>query len=517
MQKEKKLIEQNKKGKLDWTYKPKYMNISKSMIPLEHFNKRSETNEGKDKEDFLAKKIFYDNLLTKDNTNINNNISDYKEYLRDIEKNKDNKINKIINNGNSFGHNFSFKLKDVKLLSYKEEKKEDIKVKKKENQEIDIVKLLRYTKRGNRKWFENNLRQRSKNRINSFKNNFKKKKTLFSSSSAVNLRRKKLLNKPNEDNYNKNYEETYNENNMLGATSSTTFSNFKNTIKTVKNEAEMMKYINQNFDIKRNTMEGFFKRSALPKLEEYEIMFKTRNNFRNMNKKNNFDQDQNNINYNRKNSSNGGNKKNLKDELINMDILKDFQKTYNLKKLKWAEEDKEKERIKKKEQEIIEETKKYLKEIKQVKRQAHLYVDPYSKRDELINNRIKLFTRSLNGHFYSQGKMQNKLDDFNNYIETKEYEKKKNDEILSRTMKEEERKRREEDDVYKLLEKIRRNLEIENMNKKEVGDIRKNYKFISTLKMCKNEDQDQPYKEYKEIYEIIKDKNRRREVENNYI
>ena len=517
MQKEKKLIEQNKKGKLDWTYKPKYMNISKSMIPLEHFNKRSETNEGKDKEDFLAKKIFYDNLLTKDNTNINNNISDYKEYLRDIEKNKDNKINKIINNGNSFGHNFSFKLKDVKLLSYKEEKKEDIKVKKKENQEIDIVKLLRYTKRGNRKWFENNLRQRSKNRINSFKNNFKKKKMLFSSSSAVNLRRKKLLNKPNEDNYNKNYEETYNENNMLGATSSTTFSNFKNTIKTVKNEAEMMKYINQNFDIKRNTMEGFFKRSALPKLEEYEIMFKTRNNFRNMNKKNNFDQDQNNINYNRKNSSNGGNKKNLKDELINMDILKDFQKTYNLKKLKWAEEDKEKERIKKKEQEIIEETKKYLKEIKQVKRQAHLYVDPYSKRDELINNRIKLFTRSLNGHFYSQSKMQNKLDDFNNYIETKEYEKKKNDEILSRTMKEEERKRREEDDVYKLMEKIRRNLEIENMNKKEVGDIRKNYKFISTLKMCKNEDQDQPYKEYKEIYEIIKDKNRRREVENNYI
>ena len=113
--------------------------------------------------------------------------------------------------------------------------------------------------------------------------------------------------------------------------------------------------------------------------------------------------------------------------------------------------------------------------------------------------------------------MQSKLNDFNNYIETKEIEKKKNDEILSKTMKEEEKKRKEEAEEFKLMAKIRKNLENENENNDEVGDIRKNYKFISTLKMCNNEDKDQPYKEYKEIYEIIKDKNRNRENENNGI
>ena len=514
MGKDKRLIEQNQKGKLNWTYKPKYMNVFRNMIPLEQFNNINEISEGKEKEDILAKKVFYDNLLTKDNLNINNNISDYKDYLKDIEKNNDSKINKIINNGNTFGHKFSFNIKDIKLLSYKEEKKEDIKIKKKENPEIDIVKLTRYTRRGNKKWFQNNLKQRSKNRINSFKMNLQKKRPIFSSSSAVNLRQKKLLNKPNEDNNKQNYENSYNDNNIMGLTSSTAFSNFKNTIKTVKNEAEMVKYISQNFDKKRNTMEGFFKRSTLPKLEEYEIMFKTRYNFGK--NKNNFGEEDN-INNNLRNNLNTGSKKNLKDELVNMDIFEDFQKTYNIKKLKWAEEDKEKERIKKKEQQLIEDTKKYLKEIKQVKRQAHLYVDPYSKRDELINNRIKLFTRSLSGPFYSKKKMQSKLNDFNNYIETKEIEKKKNDEILSKTMKEEEKKRKEEAEEFKLMAKIRKNLENENENNDEVGDIRKNYKFISTLKMCNNEDKDQPYKEYKEIYEIIKDKNRNRENENNGI
>ena len=299
----------------------------------------------------------------------------------------------------------------------------------------------------------------------------------------------------------------------MGMTSSTAFSNFKNTIKTVKNEAEMIKYINQNFDKKRNTMEGFFKKIALPKLEEYETMFKTRNGFRKLKNKNNNYKNEKEIN-NLKNNLNNINKENLKDELINMDIFEDFQKTYSIKKIKWAEEDIEKERIKQKEKEVIEETKKYLKDIKLVKRKPHLYVDPYSKRDELINNRIKLFTRSLSGPFYSQKKMQSKLNDFNNYIELKEIEKKKNDEILSKTLKEEEKKRREQAAEFQLMEKLRKNLEDENSrNNNYVGDIKKNYKYITTLKMCKNEDIDQPYKDYKEIYEIIKDKKRNGEYD----
>ena len=494
-------------NELDRTYKPRFKNISKNVLSANKIFKRNESTEGKEKEDFITKKAFFDNLVNKDHQNINNNISDYKEYLKDIEKTKDNSINRIINSGNNFGHNYSFKFNDIKLLTYKEEKKEDTKINKKENPEIDIVKLMRYTKRGNKKWFQNNLKQRSINRLNSFKNKFKKKRTIFKSSSAINIRGKKnLLNKnKNEEEYNKQNENSNNDINMMGATTSTAFSNFRNTIKTVKNEAEMIKYINENFDKKRNTMEGFFKRNALPKIEEYDIMFVTRNNFRKVkNNKNNDLKDENVINN--KNNLNGNNKHNIQDKLVNMEIFEDFQKTYNEKKIKWKEEDIEKERIKQKEKELIEETKKYLKEIKQVKRKPHLYVDPYSKRDELINNRIKLFTRSLSGPFYSQKKMQNKLNDFNNYIELKEIEKKKNDEIFSKTLKEEEKKRREEGEEYKLMAKIRRNLAKDNSDRSDIGDIRLNYKFISTLKMCKNEDKDQPYKDYKEIIEIIKDK-----------
>jgi len=99
-----------------------------------------------------------------------------------------------------------------------------------------------------------------------------------------------------------------------------------------------------------------------------------------------------------------------------------------------------------------------------VKRNAQLYVDPYSKRDKLINNRIKLFTRSLSGPLYSKKMIQSKLDDFNNFIELKEIEKKKNDENFAKTLKEEELKRREEDEEFKLMMKIKKNLEKENMN-----------------------------------------------------
>ena len=62
-------------------------------------------------------------------------------------------------------------------------------------------------------------------------------------------------------------------------TNTTTFINFRNTIKTVKNETEMIKYIDQNFSRKRKTMEGFFKRNALPNIEDYDEMLRTKSNF----------------------------------------------------------------------------------------------------------------------------------------------------------------------------------------------------------------------------------------------
>ena len=494
----------NKLKKLEWKYKIPFNknNINKSMAVIK---KRLKLNETENDEDVMdSKKKFFNNLIKKDTNNINSNINDYKEFLKDVEKSKEKDINKIINNG-SFGHHYSFKIEDIKLLSYKEEKKEDIKVNKKYNPEIDIVKLIRYTRRGNRKWFQNNLKLRSKNRINSFKKKFNNKKA---SSSEINIREKKYIkNKDKSDDKFDKYEVS--DINTMGMTSTTAFSNFRNTIKTVKNEAEMIKYIDQNFDRKRKTMEGFFKRNALPNIEDYDVMFKTKSNFKNMNKINeNLENNEKNLNenINLKRSCNASNKFNYKDHLIKADIYESFKKAYNDKKIEWIKEDIQKEEIKKKEKELIEKTKQYLKEIKKVKRKAQLYVDPYSKRDELINNRIKLFTRSLSGPLYSKKMLQSKLDNFNNYIELKEIEKKKNDENFAKTLKEEELKRREEDEEFKMMMKIKKNLEKENTNNDE--DIKLNYKFISTLNMCKKDDKNKPYKDYQEFYEIVKDKKR---------
>ena len=510
----------NKKGiskpKLDWV-KHFIKNIIKSKLnkDAKDSDKSNETTDNKEDE-HSTKKIFFDNLLLKDNQNINDNIRSYKEYLKDIEKSKDNKISRIINSGNTFGHQYSFKLKDIKLLSYQEEKKEDTKINKKENNEIDIVKLIRYTRKGNKKWFLNNLKLQCKNRFNSFNNKLNRNKTAIVSVSPINIRNKKYLNKTIDDNILNNENS---DNNVMGRTSSTAFSNFKNTIKTVRNEAEMVLYISQNFDKKRNTMEGFFKRSSLPKLEEYEMMFKTKNNFRNKNKNIEINLENENVinnmkqNLNLKNNLNINDKYNLKNELVNMDIFEDFHKTYINKKVQWAKEDIKREIIKKKEKEVMEETKKYLKEIKKVKRTPNLYVDPYSKRDDLINNRIKLFTRSLSGPFYSQKQLESKLNDFYNYIELKENQKNKNDEKFSKIIKEEENKRKEQTQIFKLKTKIRNNLQNENVDNDEAKDVKLSYKFISSLKMSKNEDKEQPYKDYKEIFKIIKEKKRNGEYD----
>ena len=48
------------------------------------------------------------------------------------------------------------------------------------------------------------------------------------------------------------------------------FSNFKNTIKTIKNEAEKSYYLNDNFSKKRKAMNNLFNDDFLPKIDDYE-------------------------------------------------------------------------------------------------------------------------------------------------------------------------------------------------------------------------------------------------------
>ena len=169
-----------------------------------------------------------------------------------------------------------------------------------------------------------------------------------------------------------------------------------------------------------------------------------------------------------------------------------------------------KETIKKEKLSHIARTKKYLDEMEHFKRKPHLFIDPYSRRDELINNRIKLLTRSLSGPIYSQKKFQNKIDEFNNFIEQKEKEIISNNKIMAETLKKEQSKSMEKDAEAQIKQKMKNNFEKEEKNKnKNDDDIKLNYKFIATLKATKKKHKNRSYQDYQEFLEIVKDKQRK--------
>jgi hypothetical protein len=275
-------------------------------------------------------------------------------------------------------------------------------------------------------------------------------------------------------------------------------------------------------------MAGFFKRTNLPEIKELEEeqTYKTPNNFRkivNDNKDINEFSKTFNINSSQKQknglrSTKGSqNNLNVKNELINQKIFADLQRTYDDKKKIWEKEDLMKENIKKEKMSHINNTKKYLEQMAHFKRKPHLFIDPYSKRDELINNRIKLFTRSLSGFFCTEKKYQNRIDEFNNYIEQKENEIKSNDKIMAETLKKEKSILDETDEEFQLKQKMKKNLENEEQNKKEEIDIKLNYKFIPTLKATKKKNKNKSYKDYQEFFEIVKNKQKNGEYDINNI
>ena len=492
----------------------------------------------KEKDMINSKKEFLDNLLKKDNKNINDYILEYKLFLSQIKNSNINNLSQLINDKNNFGKKFSFNAGNVQLLSYQEEKKETVKKVKKEVHEVNMNNLIKYTKRGNRKWFLNNIKEVSQKRQNSFRKKINQKKhiyntyNIYSNGIAKSKSDKNIFEITNNNNNGKiseiNDNNNFNNGDITGKTSSTTFSNFRNTIKTVKNEANNIRKIGQNFDIKRKTMAGFFKRMNLPQIKEIkqEQVYKTRNNFRKIiNDNNNINKFSKTFNINssqkQKNGlrSTKGSQKNLnvKNELINQKIFADLQRTYDDKKKIWEKEDLMKENIKKEKMSHINNTKKYLEQMAHFKRKPHLFIDPYSKRDELINNRIKLFTRSLSGFFCTEKKYQNRINEFNNYIEQKENEIKSNDKIMAETLKKEKSILDETDEEFQLKQKMKKNLENEEKNKKEEIDIKLNYKFIPTLKATKKKNKNKSYKDYQEFFEIVKNKQKNGEYSLNEI
>ena len=492
----------------------------------------------KEKDMINSKKEFLDNLVKKDNKNINDYILEYKLFLSQIKNSNINNLSQLINDKNNFGKKFSFNAGNVQLLSYQEEKKETVKKIKKEAHEVNMNNLIKYTKRGNRKWFLNNIKEVSQKRQNSFRKKINQKKhiyntyNIYSNGIAKSKSDKNIFEITNNNNNGKiseiNDNNNFNNGDITGKTSSTTFINFRNTIKTVKNEANNIRKIGQNFDIKRKTMAGFFKRMNLPQIKEIkqEEVYKTRNNFRKIiNDNNNINKFSKTFNINssqkQKNGlrSTKGSQKNLnvKNELINQKIFADLQRTYDDKKKIWEKEDLMKENIKKEKMSHINNTKKYLEQMAHFKRKPHLFIDPYSKRDELINNRIKLFTRSLSGFFCTEKKYQNRIDEFNNYIEQKENEIKSNDKIMAETLKKEKSILDETDEEFQLKQKMKKNLENEEKNKKEEIDIKLNYKFIPTLKATKKKNKNKSYKDYQEFFEIVKNKQKNGEYSLNEI
>ena len=496
-EKDKKKLLTNK----DYMYFPKYKahNFKKSREKMpkildKHYDKLV------NKDELMEKKKYFDDLMSNDCNKLNENLMDYKSYLKDVERtHKNGDPLKLNNNKDNFGHTYNFSQDRIKLLTYKEEEVIDNRPKQKKEPKVDINKLMRYTKRGNKKWFQKELKNKSHQKFIPFKSSkLAKTSSVFYSPNTTNNNFLKDDKNSNTNTQMNTYTEDFN----FNATTSTAFSNYKNTIKTVRNEADKVRYLNENFDRKMRTMEGFFKLNNLPRIDDYENIIKDKTNY--------FESKE------RKSSNNYKRDGSKKDSGIEYDrnrfdpikqIYSSFNKTYLNKKVLWEKEDKKRELLKKKNEEKEEEIKKYLKEIKNIDRKPNLYVDPYSNRDRNINNLIKVFNKTLTGGFYSKKRIESKLNEFNNKFEIREKERKIHEEFMNQKLFEEEKKRREEDIEYQVFSKMKENLKNENNEQnKENENIDFNYKMVLSRGLVTNKLKIDPYKDYLEFYQITKEK-----------
>ena len=143
----------------------------------------------------------------------------------------------------------------------------------------------------------------------------------------------------------------------------------------------------------------------------------------------------------------------------------------------------------------------YLKEIQNVKRKPHLYVDGYSQRDGDINKKLNLFNKTLNGGFYSKRMLENKVQLFD------EREEQKRQKIQTPI-----EKVKLNDNINEIIKNKQNELENEVMRKmqanlkedQESEDFEFNFE-VNAQKIAENkkEPQEDPYKEYLEFYNIV--------------
>ena len=501
--------------RLNYNYEPHSYKKRSPKKKTEIKKNESYNNEIDNEEAMQEQKDFFEVLMNEDTKFFNDNIKEYKDYLIKIrEKHKNDKIEekkekKSLKNKEEKSINeeekeekkeeekkeeeekkikeeekpkFQFLTDNIKLLYFKEDLSKNIKPKKKEEPKIDIKKLMRYTKRGkSAKWFypniNNTLNKKEEEKIIENKKEIKEEERPKSN----NVKFKKVFS-PTLTFYSNNNDINNSIQSTMGLTSTTGFSNFRNTIQTIRNEAEKVKFIDENFDKKWDTMENFFKKNELlPKLEKNDSVKSTLSKNDNLNEDNN----KNNRNfYWRRNRRN---------------ILNAFEKTYKEKKIEWKKDEEKRELEKKKEEEERIKIKNYLKEIKGISRKPQLYIDCYSKRDGKTNQRITQFNNLLNGNYYNKKNLENKVSDFFNKIQYKEKEKELFEKELHKQILE-QRKTKESELQFEMCKKIWANLDNEEIGEDVIFNYQVNGGQINnTVKI-------DPYKEYLEFYNIMSER-----------
>ena len=439
---------QMKLSRLNFNYEPKFMEkISPTIKSVSNDEEVDESNQNKEsiqnEKQKFAKSI--EDLMNEDEENFRKNILEYKEYLKEVED--AHKQGKNLKQPIESTHTWNFLTDNIKLLSYKEEVGEKVVPKKKEDTKIDIVKLMRYTKRGkSAKWVR--------------------------------------LDKSKQSNSLSNFDTTQS---TFGFNK--TFTDFRNTIKTVRSEAEKAIKLDENFDMKRETMNGFFKKNELPRLEDYENMLNLKSGQDFYKKNENTKKD-----INEQTSHSKSNRRN---------ILSAFNKTYHNKRNQWLKEDSERENKKIKDIENKKAINNYLREIQNVQRKPHLYVDGYSQRDGVINKKINQFNKTLNGGFYTKRNLENQL----NMFEARE-------ELKRRNLRTPMTRTRLEDNINKVVVNKQNELENDVMKKMQAGlredqdsdDFEFNFEVNAGKISEKKSLEEDPYKEYKEFYNIVSKK-----------
>ena len=446
------------------------------------------------------KKQFFDDLMKNDFSRLNKNFKDYITHLKDIKMKEQDEMTKRQSNREKYSFLYNFSPERIKFLSYREDDLNAKKPKKKDEPKVDIMKLMRYTKRGNKKWFKKGLKNKEFKQIP--KLNQKQQPELKPIFKSINT---------TTNNFHKNKTDLENinlstgQNNIYNKTDSNFFNNYKNTIKTVRNEADKASHMTQNFDTKMKTMENFFNTKNLPKIEEYDNIINHTHYFAHNKLSNN-------VTVNSLKKDKFGYDRNSLDN--QKEIFESYNTAYLNKKIFWEQEDRKKELIKKNKEAEIEDTKNFLKEIKRIGRKPNFYTDPYSTRDSNINSLIQIFNETLTDEFYSKKKMESKVNEFNNLMEEKEKEKKLHEEYMNKMMIEEEKKMREKDISYQIFSKMKETLRKENEEENKGEDIDFNYKLFLSKGLVSNKIKTDPYLDYKEFFQYEKEKQKQLNMEN---